>query len=298
MTTITVMGATGRTGGAITQRLLAQGVHVRALGRSEQRLAALRQQGADTRAGDARDVAYLTQAFSGADAVYTLMPHDPAAIGYVDTQREQGQAVAEALRVSGVRRAVCLSSLGAELPDGTGVIQSLHEQEQRLRAIASLNVLFLRPGMFFEAITAGLPLIKSAGVLVDALAPDLPVPMLSTEDIAEVAARELLARDWKGVDVRELHGPCDLTCNEAARILGVKLGLPGLAYVQLPYDAMTHALIDEAGFAPDVAALTVDMERALNEGHIRPLQARSVLTATPTTFEQFADSLVEVYQRL
>ncbi|MDB5998546.1 MAG: azoB 2, partial [Rhizobacter sp.] len=59
MTTITVMGATGRTGGAITQRLLAQGVHVRALGRSEQRLAALRQQGADTRAGDARDVAYL-----------------------------------------------------------------------------------------------------------------------------------------------------------------------------------------------------------------------------------------------
>ena len=47
---ITVMGATGNTGGQITERLLDAGERVRAVGRSASRLAALERAGAGTRA--------------------------------------------------------------------------------------------------------------------------------------------------------------------------------------------------------------------------------------------------------
>ena len=74
---ITVMGATGQTGGAIARRLLDAGKQVRALGRSETKLDELRRAGAEAIAGDMTDPAFLAGAFTGADAVYTLLPFDP-----------------------------------------------------------------------------------------------------------------------------------------------------------------------------------------------------------------------------
>ena len=296
MTTISVMGATGRTGGSIAQRLLARDVHVRALARSDERLRPLAAQGAEALAGDAADAAYLTRAFRGADAVYALMPHDPAEPGYLRQQQRQGEAMADALRASGVRRVVMLSSIGADQPAGTGVIQSLYEQEQRLRAIDGLNVLFLRPGAFFDTYHATLPVIRSAGVLADALAPDQAVPMVATRDIAAVAADALLARDWQGIVVRELCGPRDMTSREIARILGARLGLPDLQYVQVPYDEMTQTLV-EAGMAPDAAALIVEMARGMNEGRVRSMQPRDERTTLPTSFEDFAQELAEAFGR-
>ena len=50
---ITVMGATGHTGRKVTEILLHAGERVRALGRSETRLAELERAGADVLAGDA-----------------------------------------------------------------------------------------------------------------------------------------------------------------------------------------------------------------------------------------------------
>lgn len=67
---ITVMGATGHTGRAITHRLLAAGEKVRAVGRSESGLAELASAGADPIAGDASDAAFLTRAFDGADDLH------------------------------------------------------------------------------------------------------------------------------------------------------------------------------------------------------------------------------------
>ena len=61
---ITVLGATGHTGREITRLLLDAGEAVRALGRSEHRLAELGRAGAETLAGEATDVAYLTRGLS------------------------------------------------------------------------------------------------------------------------------------------------------------------------------------------------------------------------------------------
>ena len=74
---IAVMGASGNTGGRITEQLLQQGEKIRALGRSSQRLAGLEKKGAEMCTGDATDVTFMTSAFQDAAGVYTLLPPDP-----------------------------------------------------------------------------------------------------------------------------------------------------------------------------------------------------------------------------
>ena len=68
---IAVMGATGNTGRKITETLLKAGEKVRALGRSEEKLAELKKAGAEVLAGDTNDAAFLSKAFHGAGGLHT-----------------------------------------------------------------------------------------------------------------------------------------------------------------------------------------------------------------------------------
>jgi uncharacterized protein YbjT (DUF2867 family) len=90
---ITVMGATGNTGRKIAEALLLAGEQVRALGRSASKLAELQNAGAEVLAGDTNDAVFLTKAFIGADAVYTLLPTDPASPNYRAAQDQQGEGI-------------------------------------------------------------------------------------------------------------------------------------------------------------------------------------------------------------
>lgn len=289
---ITVMGATGNVGGGIVRRLLAQGESVRAVGRDPRGLTELAALGAETAAGDAGDAAFLTAAFRGADAVHTMLPYDPTSPDFRAEQARLGGAIVTAVRGSGVRTVVAVSSLGAEQPSGTGFIAaSLHAQEQRLRALTGVDVLILRPGLFFESITGTVDAVRALGVNADVVDPAAAIPMIATADIADAAAAVLRARDWTGVEVRELLGPCDLTYVEATRILGGAIGRPDLEYVRLPDEEMIGALV-EAGFSPDTAALHVEMGRAMSDGTIAPREGRTAANTTPTRFEDVVVDLL------
>jgi uncharacterized protein YbjT (DUF2867 family) len=292
---ITVMGATGHTGKKITEALLRAGEKVRALGRSESKLAELKSAGAEVLGGDAADTAFLAKAFRGADAVYTLLPTDRHSPDYRAEQDRQGEAIVKAIRESGVRYVVALSSLGADLSEGTGLIAGLHAQEERLTRIEGTNVLLLRPVSFFENFYDALALIKHQGINGDSVAPDLAVPMVATRDIADVVAKALKARNWKGVIVRELLGPRDLSYAEATRILGERIGRPDLKYVQFSYADEANALV-QAGLSESFAGLYVEMTRAFNEGKVKPREGRNPENTTPTRFEDFAGELARAYQ--
>jgi uncharacterized protein YbjT (DUF2867 family) len=294
---ITVMGATGHTGKAISEALLEAGEKVRALGRSAEKLVAIERAGAVVMTGGANDSAFLTDAFRGADAVYTLLPPDPQSSDYRGLQDRVGEAIVKAIRESAVKHVVFLSSLGGEQPSGTGPIAGLHAQEERLKRLDGTNVLILRPTVFFENSFSTLGLIKQQGINGGAVAPDLPVPMIASRDIAEVAAKALVARDWKGVVVRELLGPRDLSYAEVTRILGERIGKPDLKYVQFPYADMTKALV-QMGLSENVAGLYAELSRALNEGKIKAQHGRRPDNTTPTRFEEFAEELAEAYYHL
>jgi uncharacterized protein YbjT (DUF2867 family) len=291
---ITVMGATGHTGQVVSGALLSAGEKVRALGRSADKLHALQKAGADVATGDANDSAFLTEAFRGADAVYTLLPPKPQSPDYRADQDQVGEAIVRAVRESGVKYVVFLSSVGADQPSGTGPIAGLHAQEERLKSLGGANVLLLRPAVFFENSYATLGLIKHQGINGGAVAPDLAVPMIAARDIGVVAAKALVARDWKGVVVRELLGQRDLSYAEATRILGERIGKPDLKYVQFGYADMAKSLV-QVGLSENVAGLYAEMSRAFNEGKIKARQGRNPETTTPTRFEQFADQLAQAY---
>ena len=290
---ITVMGSTGHTGKKVTEALLNAGEKVRALGRSKSKLAELESAGAEVLTGDAADAAFLAKAFRGADAVYTLLPTDPRSPDFRARQDQEGEAIVEAIRDSGVRYVVALSSVGADLSEGTGPIAGLHAQEERLKRLESTNVLLLRPVSFFENFHEKLGLIRQEGINADSVAPDLAVPMVATRDIAGMAAKALKERDWKGVVVRELHGPRDLTHPEATRILGERIGKPDLKYVHVSYADMAKMLVG-AGLSESFAGLYVEMTRAFNEGRIKP--RRTPENTTPTRFEDFAEELARAYE--
>jgi uncharacterized protein YbjT (DUF2867 family) len=291
---VTVMGATGKTGKAVSEGLLAAGVQVRALGRSAEKLAPLVRAGAQPVVGDVNRPADLTAAFRGADAVYALVPPSLAAPDVLGHYDQVNGAIATALTESGVKRVVYLSSIGADQPSGTGPVAGLYRGEAKLKSLPGLDLLLLRPGYFYENHLGSIGLIKSQGINGSATAPDVPVVQIASRDIGELAARALAAKDFSGVTVRELFGPRDLTMAEVTPILGSKIGKPELKYVQFPDDGVLAAL-KGAGFSESVARSFVEMSHALNTGWMVARQKRTPGNTGSTTIESFAEAWAKAY---
>lgn len=283
---ITVLGAGGNTGGRVVRRLREAGVPVRAVGRDAARLAGAVSRGAEPAVGDITDLAFLTDALRGADAAYVLMPLDLAVPGYRGQQRQVGTAIATALAAARVPRVVALSSLGAEVGRGTGFLETLHEQEQRLAALDAA-VTVVRPGLFFESFLPSLPAMRTTGVHHDTIDPDVVLPMVATADVGDAAAAALL--DPGAVGVREVLGAEDVTVPDAVARLGAVLGTP-LRYERAPDDVLRAVLV-EAGLPADLAEEHLAMNAAFNRGVVRSRAGRPRGT-TPTALEQWARTLV------
>lgn len=284
---VTITGATGNIGKALTDRLLQRGVKIRAITRTAERLLPLTATGAEARVGDLGNTTFLTEALRGADAVFAMIPPNYNAPDLRAYHLRIATSLAESLQTAGVPRVVALSSSGASLPSGTGPIADLHTFEERLQAIPGLSVIALRPTLFMEDHLASIPLIRSAGINGSAARADVALAMIATRDIAAIAAEYLLAPTFEGYMVRDLLGPRDYTHREATAILGAAIGQPDLAYVELSYEDFRMGLL-EAGFSVSAADAYVKMYTAINAGRIQSTVSRNALNTTPTTLEEFA----------
>jgi uncharacterized protein YbjT (DUF2867 family) len=186
-----------------------------------------------------------------------------------------------------VKRVVNLSSVGAHLSSGTGPIVGLYRQEQRLNALAGVDVLHVRPGHFFENHLLAIQMIPAIGVYADMTAPDAPLPMIATADIAQVVARELRTPSAKGKRVLHLRAPRLYTMRETTALLGAAIDKPDLAYVQSdPQDG--KAALMQHGFSANAAALMEEMSVAFSTGRIDAEHEKGPTEITPTTLERFA----------
>ena len=292
---IVIMGATGNIGAKLTERLLEKDQKVRVIGRSQERLQALIDRGADAAIGDAADTDFLAGAFEGAAAVYTMIPTNYAAPDYRQYQNEIGKCIAAAIEKSGVSHVVSLSSLGAHLSDKTGPIKGLHDQEQRLNRLEGVNIVHLRPTFFMENLYTNIDMIKKMGINGGHIRGDLAFPMIATGDIARVAMEQLLERDFSGKIVRELLGPRDVSLNEATRIIGERIGKPDLKYVDFSRQDYVNGLT-QAGLTEDMANLLAEMSAGINDGLFATGLTRTLENTTPTTIAQFADIFAQVYK--
>ena len=281
-----ILGATGNTGSVAAEAILAKGQKVRVVGRSKERLSKLVARGAEAFEAEVSDSAALTKAFTGARAVYVMLPPDPANPRYREHQGEVTNSIATALEAAGVTHAVVLSSFGADKAGETGPVLGLHILEERFAQIPKLNALYLRAGYFMENTLPQAGIIKSFGMMAGPVRADLAMPVIATRDIGAAAAEALLKLDFKGHQKRELLGQRDLSYLEIARIAGAAIGIPNLAYVQLPAEQVIQAMT-QMGMSKDFATLLNEMCDALNNGHMCALETRSASNTTPTSYEEF-----------
>jgi len=285
-----ILGATGNTGSVAAETLLEKGQKVRVVGRNKQRLARLVAQGAEAFVSDVMDSGALTRAFTGARAVYAMVPPDLTSPDFRAYQDQVTNSIATALESARVTHAVTLSSIGADKPDKTGPVIGLHEMEKRFAQIPNLNALHLRAGYFMENTLPQAGVIKNFGMMAGPVRDNLPLPVIAAHDIGVAAAEALLRLDFAGQQTRELLGQRDLTYLEMAKIAGAGIGKPNLTYVQMPTEQMIQAMTG-MGMSQNIASLLCEMSDALNSGYMRALEPRSPANTTPTLYEEFVQKV-------
>src|ERR1700688_3052353 len=127
-----ITGATGNTGSVAAETLLASGAKVRVIGRDAKRLERFAQKGAEAVVAEMTDAAALEKAFSGARAVYAVMPPNISVPDVRAYQERVTDSLASAIRKNEIAYAVALSSTGADKAYGTGPVVGLHGLEKKL----------------------------------------------------------------------------------------------------------------------------------------------------------------------
>ena len=291
-----VLGATGHTGSVIATSLLSKGEKVRVVGRDATRLQRFVRKGAEAFTANVSDAAALAKALTGARAAYLLLPPNITSPDYRADQERESDAIAKAVKESGLRYAVHLSSFGAGVPEGTGPIAGLHSSEQKLNALGGLNVLHVRAGYFMENTLTAISMIQAMGIFGHAVLPDLKLPMIATRDIGDYAAGRILKLDFSAKQTRELLGERDLSMNEATSVIARGIGKPDLRYVQFPYEQVEQVLT-QMGIPAKTAGQFIEMYKAINEGIVAAQEPRSPENTTPTSFEKFVqDVFAPAYQ--
>jgi uncharacterized protein YbjT (DUF2867 family) len=283
---IVIMGSSGRVGGQVASRLLAEGHAVRVIGRSAAQLSALAQAGAETALGSVTDAAFLGRAFTGASAVFVMTPPGYAEPDMTRWQASVADAVVQALAATRPARVVHLSSLGADQAAGNGPIAGLHATERRLDVVVPPGALLhLRPAYFMENLLELVPAFAATGALASMEAPDAAIPMVATADIAAVAARELATP--RSIGVLQLHAPGLPTMADVARLAGAAIGRPGLPYVQMAPAEVKPMLVAQ-GFSASAADAMAELSHWLGDSQASLASLGSApVELQPTTLEAF-----------
>jgi len=296
MSTYVVIGATGHTGKPIALGLLEKGHTVRAVSRHAEKAADLIKKGAKHFVGDSTDIEFLSKVFNGADALYTLVPGDMTAPDFTQAQLKHIRAVAQALKGSTIKHVVTLSSVGAHLRSGAGVVQGLQMMEEAFNAIPGINVLHLRASYFLENGLSMAAMVKQMGMIGSPVRADLKVPMVATKDIAAAALRHLLAKDFSGKSHEYVLGNREYTYAEIAQIYGRTIGKPDLKYVQFPYADAKKAMM-QMGMGESMVDKMNEFVKSMNEGKILEDVHRTPANTTPTSAEEFAQIFKSLYEQ-
>ena len=241
---IAITTPTGHVGKAVTEFLLDFGgdIRVKLLGRRPEKLREFVELGAEIDIGSQDDADYLIDATKDVDALLWVTPPGAGSDDVRAFQNRLGQAAATAVRKNRISRVVNLSSIGAQLDAGVGPINGLHDVEQRLNDAAG-DITHLRPGFFFENLLQQMDAIGKSSSFSLPISGSKRFPMIASRDIARVAAKLLADPKWSGHVVRELHGPADLSFDQAAGVLSDVLGRK-ITFVRCDPQQARQAMLD------------------------------------------------------
>jgi uncharacterized protein YbjT (DUF2867 family) len=261
-----ITGSLGNISRPIVLKLIAAGHNVKVITSRQAGVKAINELGATAAAGSVEDVDFLAEAFAGADAVYTMVPPKWDAADWKAYIGQIGSNYAEAIKATGIKYIVNLSSHGAHLENGAGPVSGLYRAEQALNALDDVNILHLRPGFFFSNFFSNIGMIKQAGIIGSNNRADNTMILSDTTDVAEAAAEALLALNFKGHTVAYVAND-ERTPAEIAAVLGKEIGNPALPWVEFT-DEQSIAGLEQAGMSHEVAVNYTEMGAALRSGQM------------------------------
>ena len=238
---IFVTSAGGKSGRAVIKALSARGEPVRALVRRAEAGAELEALGAaEIAVADLGDREALTEAMSGARAIYYIAPNMST------EEKDYGDNMILAAHAAGVERFVFHSVLHTQ-------VQALRHHWARLfveEALVESGLAFtiLQVSSYMQNMLPGWARMVETGVHAMAYDVEAPVSLVDLDDIAE-AACTVLGEAGYAHGIFELAGPL-ITLTEKARILSEVLGRE-IRAEKLPADAALdharHAGVGEYG---------------------------------------------------
>ncbi|KJH70623.1 NmrA family NAD(P)-binding protein [Aliterella atlantica] len=281
---IAITTPTGNVGQQVTERLLANGADLILLVRDAEKLSDAVRQQAKVFSGSIDDSAFVIEATKGAEALFWVSPNSFNSADVSAWYEKLARSAANAVKTNNIVRVVNLSSVGAHLETGLGVISSLRTVEQQLDAVAS-NIIHLRPDYFMENYFHQLEPLQTQSSVFLPLAGEQRFRQIATGDIAQVAADLLLDSSWQGRSIMGLQGSANISFDEAAAILSKLLGKT-ITHKQISYEQFNDVMLSQ-GASLDVAAQYTQMWRGLSSPDFKPAQPSSSKTM-PTTFAEFA----------
>lgn len=290
---IIVTGSLGHISKPLAQELTAKGHEVTIVSRNAGNQEEIVKLGARAAIGSVEDAAFLTQAFAGADAVYAMTPPNFAATDMIAYYRHTAEAYAEAVQSAGLKHIVYLSSYGADLDKGTGIIVGSHQAEGILNALGNVSLTCLRPGYFYYNLYHFLDMIKNQEIIGTNFGGDDKLVMVSPLDIAAAAAEELTTGNPQN-KVRYIASD-ERTCSEVARLIGEAIGKPDLQWLTFPDDQVRQIMLD-MGRPPLVTDLLVELGAAIHSRLLKRDYERNRPALGRVKLPEFIQEFAAVYQ--
>lgn len=303
---IIVTGSLGNISKPLTQILTAGGHAVTVISSDATKQRDIEALGAKAAIGSLKDAAFLTSAFTGADAVYAMIPMSFSEANHQAYMRGIAANYVQAIGQAGVKRLVVLSGWAADLVSAENV-------EDSFAALTDVSITILRPGSFYTNFYFSMDMIRGkgltgkllalryqglwalltgkTGLLMGNFGGEDRIVFVSPKDIAAAAAEELLA-NTPGT-IRYL-GSEEMTCNEAARIIGSAIGKPWLKWVLISDKQMLRGL-KMAKMPQQLAEDMVTMQAAMHSGKTLENFHRNNPRMGKTPLAEFAREFAAVY---
>jgi nucleoside-diphosphate-sugar epimerase len=276
---IVVTGSLGNVSKPLTIQLVQQGHMVTVISSKAEKREAIEALGAIAAIGSLEDVKFLTATFTGADSVYVMIPFSYTEPDITAYMRRVAFNYLHALKTTAVKRVVALSGWAADLVKGENV-------EDVFDALTEASVTIMRPASFYTNFYFSMDLIKGkgligklltlrynglwalltgkTGLLMGNFGGDDQMVFVSPLDIADAVAGELVSTQVQPKKIWYV-GSDEMTCNEAAKIIGTSIGKPWLKWVLISDKQMLKGM-KMAKMPDQMAALMVEMQAVNHSG--------------------------------
>jgi uncharacterized protein YbjT (DUF2867 family) len=294
---IIVTGSLGRISKPLTEELIGKGHSVTVVSSNPEKKTEIEALGATAAIGSLENVEFLKDVFAGADAVYCMVPpnnyfdHNLDLMAYYHLV---GDNYVNAIKQTGVKRVIHLSSIGAHLEEGSGIILGHHYIEKVLNELADTNVTYMRPVGFYYNLYNFLSMIRKDGIIAANFGADENLIWVSPLDIAAAVVDEL-ETPLTGKKVRYVASD-ELTGHETASILGEAIGKPDLEWKLISNEQMQEGL-EAAGMNPNIAAGLVEMYASQNKGILTEDYYRNKPELGQVKTADFAKEFASVYNQ-